>query len=852
MANLVYVPLEPKDIESIINDIPNPPGIGKSAVEAARNVLVALVRRKLKEERLLNDPRAFQMYKDLLLKYIYTSFIEGGENVGTSSATSLAAPMTQMSLKTFHFIGTQSGTAISFQKIRSHLTGSKQNKDPQMNVYFKTSDPVTDLHDVVHYGTYDFIISMRSQFEQTTVKDLVVSSEIVQGSSISDLQYLVSIHSAIFQRKFINASTRFPLKYVLVLHLNTYRMYTHNITMGMMARGIEGPETEVGVDALVCVWRSQFEGIMYVIVDESRSYNKEAKEAIEAVDAIVHFLHLYVKGQFPKWLVSGIANITAIEPIRIDILDGISEVVKQSEGTFRVYTTHYHTRWVGISLYDIAQLCSIMGMDLVEINRTELYIVVTARLEYDQVVQMFLDSKISSVKETVKKSAEEQLFLDIFDGAVMGRDTNGVSVISVNKSANVTMNDILRIRSIIDFEVTGISSDGSVIAINFTAKNFMRVLRELVSVARIKFDNKQPITEFETVLYNTSQYYYMLTIGSNMDEIIWRDDVDLYRCTSNFSHEVQKLRGIDATKFYLTMRFQQTLDSVGPYVNKAHTALVFDLNTNLGTINSLSFAGLNRRRIPPLSLASHEQAHKVFGNSAIFGETEYILGVSEAMYTGGFSKNSGTGSIQIKENFESKANREKYGKEPVITAPVIEGVDTINPDNLIEDSEASETYFTAEEKMTENLVKNLSEASLEMVKKLRERIVPTKIGISVSKVMTQEPRAVVSAIKEQPALVNIHTLPPEKIKGIYLKYNTKGELVRPPTTAPPKQVVQHDIPKYIVETGIPIPPRIGTTVTQLPVLPAEIKLITAPSVQRINPAVFRRVLTGTTRPPTTQ
>lgn len=705
--------LSESEIEYILKDIPYPPGVGKSAREAARSHLIEMIRSALRELKRIPEPEALETFKAMLIEIIYLSFIQEGENVGTSSATSLAAPMTQFTLNTFHFVGVQSGNAITFQKIRSYMTGSKKNKEPQMNIYFRHIGMVDDLHEVFHYGTYEFILSLRGEFEQTTIKDLALSTEILEGNKIPGLRETIELHASIYKNKFIGWEERFKANRVLVITLDTYRMFTHRISMEMIAKAIEGPDDKT--DALACVWKSQLSGEIYVLVDESLSFHRPY---LQQVDAILHFLHLYVKGQFPKWIVSGIKDIISIEPIRVDIMKGIEKIEKESQDIYRIYTSNYKTRWLGISLGDLMKLANAANLEI-----------------------LFSDERKLPSREEKK---------------------------------------------------------GLYIRVKYQGKNLLTYLKDAVKRVRDLYDKKEKMTEDDLELYEASQFYYMQTSGANMDEIIWRDDVDLYRCTSNHSHEIFEMRGIDATKFYLTMRFQQTLEGVGTYVNKCHTAIVFDLLSSLGSLGSLSFAGLIRRGVPVLSLASHERAHDVFGNSATFGEKESIQGVSEAMYTGGFSKNSGTGSVFIRENFETL----KYRQASIPLAEEAEG--DVDLENLLEDTKASEKWNDLEQSV---VLTNVAKMKIE---NLRRLILKPETGVVVTTVKGTQ--AIVQDI------LQVHSI--SSLKGIALKFNTSGMPLASSLTSfsPTEVAMSPEIPQRILDLGLPIPPRRGYQVPLLPPL----------------------------------
>ena len=126
---------------------------------------------------------------------------------------------------------------------------------------------------------------------------------------MAGLPQLIKLNSLTRPERFVNADVKFPLTYVIELTLNTYRMYSRKITMAMVARAIEGPLIAgVKPDSLTCIWKSQIEGKMYILADESRSYK------IEPVGTgILMFLTNYVMKQYNQWKVSGIDGVLSID-----------------------------------------------------------------------------------------------------------------------------------------------------------------------------------------------------------------------------------------------------------------------------------------------------------------------------------------------------------------------------------------------------------------------------------------------------------------------------------------------------------------------------------------------------------
>ena len=276
------------EIEYLLKDIPNPRGLGKTAPKLARETIVTKVRFYLEKIKIIPVPEALEDLKSDIMNSFLNSLISAGTPVGVLAGTALGAPITQMTLNTHRSAGAQSGVAVTFTKIRDFLTGSKLMRNSEMNIFLKR-DPELDqieqlndtiwpgflpsaglnLYDTYHTGTEDEIFEMRKDWEQTLVEDVVIPN----GSHILDkeealslgVDKLLSMFSILYPNKFPNPDINFPLNYVLMLELNTYRMYSHGITMSSLAEKIEGPSPK---ESIGCVWFSEFDNRFFILANE--------------------------------------------------------------------------------------------------------------------------------------------------------------------------------------------------------------------------------------------------------------------------------------------------------------------------------------------------------------------------------------------------------------------------------------------------------------------------------------------------------------------------------------------------------------------------------------------------------
>ena len=137
------------------------------------------------------------------------------------------------------------------------------------------------------------------------------------------------------------------------------------------------------------------------------------------------------------------------------------------------------------------------------------------------------------------------------------------------------------------------------------------------------------------------------TDGTNIQEILAFDEVDVRNTFSNDINEIYKIFGIDAAKQLLINEITEILDNAGNYVNYRHISLLCDFMTNKGYLVSIDRFGINRDiELGPLAKCSFEETTEQIFKAAIFGEKDKLDGVSANIMMGQLIP-SGTGDTKI-------------------------------------------------------------------------------------------------------------------------------------------------------------------------------------------------------------
>ena len=742
--------LRPEQIESILQDIPLTPGIGKTARKVATEHSKDRLRAVLEDINVSFDDKYFEPFKLQIIETYYRSLIEPNTAVGADAGVALGGPITQLSLNTFHFAGLQSGVAQAFQRVREFLTGSKSNREPEMTIFFRRPGYVPNLHWVKHVGTPESVFGYRPDFEETYVSDIVLEYEILYNNDIitERIPEIMALFIVFRPERFVQG-IRYSRRAAVKLQLNRNRMYSHRINMMMLARAIEGSYDVP--DAVTCIWESELSGVMYVII-ENKDFKQES-ESLTNVGATVMFINKVFRGGFSSWLIRGMENVSKINLDKIDVIGAITRVRALDNGKVRVFTSQHKTRWEGASLVDIAELIYYAFNTAVVIVETDLCV----EFDYNGRPEKIMDRLRMIVKEQNDISDFSKLLKDVqrqnerFTSGVLSNaklsdglklfgfdpkshdeliiegdvaivqerlkdlqaEIGNVKIVQRETGFGIVETTLLK-RVFVHSKIPHTTQSGYIVLstgpyvlerLNIWLTLFAESTEKALNSVKIESANGQTrlllseksgspqelkaildllgvkivqmpyvevqspnvsdfdkivedkLTRSKNILQNAT-IFYMKTNGINESDIVWMDEVDQFRFMTNSSHGICRDIGIDAARTYLVQKFIRTLSSFSSYINTLHISLIFDVLTNMGMINSLTFSGINRRQIGPLATATNEQGMKVIMGASTIGGKDTLSGISASLCIGQKSKQIGTGAVVIIEDTPTPGTEE--------------------------------------------------------------------------------------------------------------------------------------------------------------------------------------------------
>jgi DNA-directed RNA polymerase subunit A' len=123
--------------------------------------------------------------------------------------------------------------------------------------------------------------------------------------------------------------------------------------------------------------------------------------------------------------------------------------------------------------------------------------------------------------------------------------------------------------------------------------------------------------------------YVIVTLGTNLGEIIKLKEVNPDRCISNDFYEVAELFGIEAARELLIHEIKEVLKTQGLDIDIRHLKLVSDSMTNTGEVKGVTRMGIIAQKSSILARATFETPVKQFVNASIKGAKDDLVSVIE-------------------------------------------------------------------------------------------------------------------------------------------------------------------------------------------------------------------------------
>ncbi|MFW6040329.1 MAG: DNA-directed RNA polymerase subunit A'' [Thermoplasmatota archaeon] len=149
------------------------------------------------------------------------------------------------------------------------------------------------------------------------------------------------------------------------------------------------------------------------------------------------------------------------------------------------------------------------------------------------------------------------------------------------------------------------------------------------------------------IIRDTGDEYIIYTEGSNLENVLKMDGIDVEKTTCNSIVEIYDVLGVEAARNSIIKEAKETLDEQGLEVDIRHIMLVADIMTNEGDVKAIGRHGVSGKKTSVLARAAFEITSTHLLRAAIVGEVDTLDGVAENVIVGQPIK-QGTGAVKVK------------------------------------------------------------------------------------------------------------------------------------------------------------------------------------------------------------
>ncbi len=147
-------------------------------------------------------------------------------------------------------------------------------------------------------------------------------------------------------------------------------------------------------------------------------------------------------------------------------------------------------------------------------------------------------------------------------------------------------------------------------------------------------DDRTVIFDDKTGKEIIDKEWTLYTKGMNLQDIRYIIGIDGLTTICNDIVEVQKVFGIEIARSRLIREITIAYEGKGNTINYQNLSLLADLMTSTGTLVSIDRHGMNKLNSDPLVKASFEKSVEQLVKASVFGETDYMKGVSSRIMAG--------------------------------------------------------------------------------------------------------------------------------------------------------------------------------------------------------------------------
>ncbi len=172
-----------------------------------------------------------------------------------------------------------------------------------------------------------------------------------------------------------------------------------------------------------------------------------------------------------------------------------------------------------------------------------------------------------------------------------------------------------------------VKEKGESVIIDASALNFREIYQIKEKLKRTIISGIKNVSQI--LIVKRGKDYVIITLGTNLKEIINLKEVDVSRTVSNDPYEVADVFGIEAARQLIINEIHEVLNNQGLDIDIRHLKLVSDAMTNTGVVSGVTRMGIISQKSSILARATFETPVKQFVNATIKGNKDKLASVVE-------------------------------------------------------------------------------------------------------------------------------------------------------------------------------------------------------------------------------
>jgi DNA-directed RNA polymerase II subunit RPB1 len=225
-----------------------------------------------------------------------------------------------------------------------------------------------------------------------------------------------------------------------------------------------------------------------------------------------------------------------------------------------------------------------------------------------------------------KKIIEKKITMDDIHNILNNKYPTAVLMFSDDNSSKL----VFRLR--MPFATNKEKADDDILYLKQKIDEISQInIKGIVGISKVYTPKKSPIYNKQGDVYTKEDEYILETDGSNLFELLTRDEVDATRTYSIDPNEMLTTFGIEAARFMIQ---NQLKDVFGDKTNDRHIGVLCDRMNRGGEFMSVDRHGINKENIGPLAKSSFEETTDQLQEASLFGAIDDISGVSSNIMVG--------------------------------------------------------------------------------------------------------------------------------------------------------------------------------------------------------------------------